>query len=137
MVRDSTDVPIASGERNATRHEAFELLDARAVDILQPDLALCGGLTEAMRIAALASVYNVRIAPHVWGGCMLYAASLAYAIATPNVFVLEYCMATNPLLNELAATPFAVTDGHAYPLDGPGFGMELDEDFLRHARVAA
>jgi len=134
-VRAATHIPIASGERAVTRFDHLALIENRTVDILQPDLAICGGITEAMRIASLASAYNIRLAPHVWDSCVNYAASLAFAAATPSVFVMEQCMSYNPLLHELAANPFPVEDGHVVPRDEPGLGIELDPDFIDHYRI--
>src|SRR6266576_1796577 len=67
-VRAMTDIPIASGESEITRHDFRDLAILGAVDIMQPDLAICGGITEAMRISALASAHNLRLAPHLWAG---------------------------------------------------------------------
>ena len=64
-VRASTDIPIASGESEFTRFDFRDLIELRAVDILQPDLSIAGGITEAMRIEALASAHQLRFAPHM------------------------------------------------------------------------
>ena len=77
-VRASTDIPIAAGESEFTRFDFRDLIDQRAVDIFQPDLAICGGVTEAIRIAALASAHQIPLAPHLWGGALMFAAGLQY-----------------------------------------------------------
>lgn len=136
-VRASAEMPIASGERSVTRYDMRDLLDARAVDIIQPDLAICGGLTEAMHIASLASAHNVQVAPHVWGGGVLYAASHAFAAAAPGVCIFEHCMGANPLLTDMLTEPFEVSDGFIAVRDGPGFGIELDSGFIEAHRVDA
>lgn len=134
-VRAATDVPIAAGERAVTRFDHLALLDHKTVDVLQPDLAICGGITEGVRIAALATAYNVRVAAHVWDSCVLYAASLAFTVATPGAFIMEQCMSHNPLLNELAADPVKVVDGFVMPPDAPGLGIALNEDFITRYRI--
>jgi len=67
-VRAATDIPIASGESEFTRFDFRDLIELRAADILQPDLSIAGGITEGMRIEALASAHQLRFAPHLWGG---------------------------------------------------------------------
>ena len=78
-VRRSTTIPIASGEREFTRFDFQDLLDRRALDIAQPDVARAGGMTEIRRIAALTSAHGVRLAPHAWGSGVLFAASIHLA----------------------------------------------------------
>ena len=80
-VRRSTTIPIASGEREFTRFDFQDLLDRRALDIAQPDVARAGGMTEIRRIAALTSAHGVRLAPHAWGSGVLFAASIHVAMA--------------------------------------------------------
>jgi L-alanine-DL-glutamate epimerase-like enolase superfamily enzyme len=134
-VRTTTDIPIAIGERASTRYDVMDMLQHRALDVLQPDLSICGGITEAVRIAGLAAGFNVRVAPHVWGGCVLYAASLTFAAVTPNAFILEHCMATNPLLRELPQDPFESRDGYVDVRDAPGLGVTIDEEFMKRHRT--
>lgn len=135
QLRMSGDVPIAAGERAVTRFDHLELLQREAVDVLQPDVAVCGGISEALRIAGLAASYNVPLAPHVWDGCVMYAASLAFAAAVPGVMIMEQCMSHNPLLDQLAADPFKVEDGYVVPSNGPGLGVDLDPDFIARYQI--
>ena len=100
-VRSSTDIPIATGENEATRFSFRDLAELRAADIFQPDLAICGGITEAVRIAAIASAYQIRLAPHLWGGALMFAAGLHLCAAVPAAFVIEYSLGANPMLFEL------------------------------------
>ena len=69
-------IPVAAGESEATRFAFRDLALLRAADIFQPDPAFCGGITEAMRIAALASAFNLRLAPHLWAGAPCFFAGL-------------------------------------------------------------
>src|SRR5256885_1055624 len=97
-VRATTDIPIASGESEFTRHDFRDLAVLGAVDIMQPDLAICGGITEAMRISALASAFNLRLAPHLWAGAPAFAAGLHVAAASPAGLLVGYLLGSNPLL---------------------------------------
>ncbi|MBI2218430.1 MAG: mandelate racemase/muconate lactonizing enzyme family protein [Candidatus Rokubacteria bacterium] len=135
-VRRSSAVPISTGESEFTRHDFREIAELRAADILQPDLAIAGGITEGLRIAAIASAFNLRLAPHLWSGAPAFAAGLALASTQSSGFVLEYSLGANPLLHELVHETFPVAGGHVEIPDRPGLGITVDEDFVRrHARA--
>src|SRR6185369_7310528 len=110
-VRATTDIPIASGENEQTRFAFRDLIAARAVDVCQPDVAIAGGITETLRIAALAASHGHTVAPHLWGGAVLFASGLHLAVATPCVNTLEFSRGENPLLHELVEEPFDLRDG--------------------------
>jgi L-alanine-DL-glutamate epimerase-like enolase superfamily enzyme len=134
-VRRASAVPIATGESEFTRHDFREIAELRAADVLQPDLAIAGGLTEGARIGAIASAYNLRLAPHLWSGAPAFAAGLALAASQSAGFILEYSLGANPLLHELVHEKFMVVDGQIEIPDRPGLGITVDEDFVRrHAR---
>jgi len=130
-VRAATDIPIAAGESLSTRFEFNQFIEARAVDILQPDPAIAGGITEMMRIAALASAHQLTLAPHLWGSALLFAAGLQIAAAVPNCTTLEYSMGFNPMLRELGREEFVIRDGQVEVPDRPGLGVTVNEDFVR------
>lgn len=134
-VRASTDIPIASGESEFTRFDFRDLITLGAVDILQPDLAIMGGITEGVRIAAMASAFQLTVAPHLWGSALLFAAGLQLAAATPNCTILEYSLGFNPMLHELAVDPPVVRDGRMYIPDRPGLGVTLNQEFVQKYRV--
>jgi L-alanine-DL-glutamate epimerase-like enolase superfamily enzyme len=135
-VRRASAVPIATGESEFTRHDFREIAELRAADILQPDLAIAGGITEGVRIGAIASAYNLRLAPHLWSGAPAFAAGLALAASQTAGFILEYSLGANPLLHELVQETFPVVDGQLEIPDRPGLGITVDEDFVRrHARA--
>jgi L-alanine-DL-glutamate epimerase-like enolase superfamily enzyme len=94
-VRAATDIPIASGESEFTRFDFRDLIELRAIDILQPDLWIAGGITEALRIEALASAHQLRFAPHLWGGALTFAAGLHVAAVASSGFILEYSLGTS------------------------------------------
>jgi L-alanine-DL-glutamate epimerase-like enolase superfamily enzyme len=136
-VRAATDIPIAAGESEFNRFDFRDLIDLRAVDVLQPDLAICGGITEGMRIEALASAYQLRTAPHLWGGALMFAAGLAVAAAASSGFIIEYSLGANPMLHEMAVEKFPVVDGFIEIPDRPGLGVTIDEAFVRRYRKDA
>src|SRR5690242_19332419 len=137
QVRAATDIPIAAGESEFTRHDFRDLAMLGAVDIMQPDLAICGGITEAMRIAALASAFNLKLAPHLWAGAPAFAAGLNVAAASPAGFIVEYSLGANPLLHDLVEEDFPVEDGMIAVPDRPGLGITVREDFLQKHTVKA
>ena len=99
--------------------------------MLQPDLAIAGGITEGVRIAAIASAYNLRLAPHLWSGAPAFAAGVALAASQSAGFILEYSLGANPLLHELVHEKFPVVDGQIEIPDRPGLGITVDEGFVR------
>jgi D-galactarolactone cycloisomerase len=136
-VRASTDIPIAAGETEQTRFAFRDLIAARAVDVLQPDVAIAGGITETLRICALAASHGLTVAPHLWGGAILFASGLHLAVATPCVTTLEFSRGENPLLNDLVQEPFELIDGHVRAPDCPGLGLTLNADLVHSITVAA
>jgi L-alanine-DL-glutamate epimerase-like enolase superfamily enzyme len=134
-VRASTDIPIAAGESEQTRFAFRDLIAAGAVDVLQPDLAIAGGLTEVQRIAALASAHGLTLVPHLWGGAVLFAAGLHLAVATPCVTLLEFPCGENPLLHDLPEEPFVLEDGHVLAPSRPGLGVALRRELVRELTV--
>jgi L-alanine-DL-glutamate epimerase-like enolase superfamily enzyme len=130
-VRRASTVPIATGESEFTRHDFREIAELRAADVLQPDLAIAGGITEGVRIAAVASAYNLRLAPHLWSGAPGFAAGIALATSQSAGFILEYSLGANPLLHELVHEKFTVVEGLLEIPDRPGLGITVDEEFVR------
>jgi len=133
-VRHGSPIAIAAGESESTRFDFRDLIDLRAADILQPDLAICGGITEAMRIGALASAANLRLAPHLWAGAPAFAAGLHVAAASPAAHVLEYSLGANPMIHELVEERFAVEAGMLEIPDRPGLGITVRDDFVERYR---
>jgi len=130
-VRAATDIPIAAGESEFTRFDFRDLLEARAVDVLQPDLAIAGGITEAMRIASLASAWNLGFAPHLWTGALGFTAGLHALAASTSGYIVEYSLGHNPLLHDLVVENFPVVNGEVEVPDRPGLGVTIDEAFVR------
>ncbi len=130
-VRAAATMPIAAGESECSRFDFRDLIAARAVDILQPDPAFCGGITEAMRIAALASTHNLRFAPHLWAGAPCFFAGLHICAASPASFIIEYSCGANPMIHDLAAATIAAKEGMITIPDGPGLGFSVSEAVLK------
>jgi L-alanine-DL-glutamate epimerase-like enolase superfamily enzyme len=134
-VRAATDIPIAAGESEFTRFDFLELARLRAVDIFQPDLAICGGLTEALRIAALGEAHQIALAPHLWGGALMFAAGLQLCAVSPAAFIVEYSLLPNPLQHALALEPVKAVNGEVAIPDRPGLGVSIAEDFVKRYTV--
>ncbi|MGU3400763.1 mandelate racemase/muconate lactonizing enzyme family protein [Brucellaceae bacterium D45D] len=136
-LRGRSTIPVAAGEALYTVHDFKRLVDCGGVDILQPDLTLCGGFWQGRKIAELAHVNHLRLSPHVWGGAVGLAAALHYIAALPvfphadNIpkpVLLEYDLGENPLRTELLKHPIGVKDGFVTVPEGPGLGIEIDEE---------
>ncbi|MGH7771178.1 MAG: mandelate racemase/muconate lactonizing enzyme family protein [Candidatus Binatia bacterium] len=124
-------VPIALGENLHTRF-AFEQFMARnAVDILQPDVARAGGISEIKHIASLATRHGLPISFHTYGDAVALAASLHLAAALENSHVMELDCTCNPLRTELLKEPLEAKDGFMIPPQGPGLGIDLNPQALR------
>ena len=130
-VRQCTSIPIAAGESEYTRFDFVELIQHRAVDILQPDPAICGGITESMKIAALAGSYQLALAPHCWGSIISFVAGANVAFASPSAVIIEFSLGGNPLMYELCKERPEVEDGLIKTPVGPGWGLTLNEDFVK------
>ncbi len=121
-------VPIAAGENHYTRFEFARLIEERAVQILQPDLSKTGGITEGMRIAALASAWGLPIHPHSSATGLNHAVSIHYLAALDNGGYFEACVSHFNPLRDMFGITFAIgADGCVEPLDKPGIGLDIDE----------
>ncbi|WP_108660338.1 mandelate racemase/muconate lactonizing enzyme family protein [Acuticoccus kandeliae] len=123
-------VPIATGERLLTRHEFAPLVAEGGCRIAQPDVMHAGGLTECRRIAALADMHYVPIAPHNPGGPICTAASMHLAAAVPNFLVLEQMEPQRAARDAASTIPIGFEDGHFILPDGPGLGVEPNLEAL-------
>ena len=134
FVRDHSTVPVASGERLIDIADYAQLFDARAVDIAQPDLCHCGGISEAGKIAAMAEAIGVAVAPHNPAGPVAGAAALHFAIATPNHMIQEEMVGAVPWYNEVVSTtPIEMVEGCWQVPNSPGLGIEINmEQAAKH-----
>jgi D-galactarolactone cycloisomerase len=138
-VKQKSNILIAGGEDEFTRYGFRELIARRAVDILQPDLCAAGGFTEMMKIVAMASAWNVPLAPHVWGTNVGLAASLQLFAVLPHFPerrypaepFFEYDRSPHPLREGVTEEIFEMSDGYLDIPQRPGLGVSLDMDFVR------
>jgi len=135
-VRASTHVAIAAGESEFTRFDFGELIGHRAVDVLQPDLAICGGPTEGRRIAALAETHQLELAPHCWGSALSFRAGVSLAFASPAAAIIEYSLGANPLLHDLADEPIIVENARVAVPTAPGLGVTPRQAFIDEFTVS-
>lgn len=134
-VRAAVRIPVVTGESEFTRYGYRNFLLQRAVDVVMPNVARAGGLTEVRRIAAMCGAFHVDVAPHGVGSAIVVAAALQLAAATPNVRIYEYNRLPNPLRDELSLEKPELVDGCLKIPEGPGLGVTLDEDMLASFEV--
>jgi galactonate dehydratase len=127
----SLRLPIAIGEGERTVYQFRQILEARAGDIMQPDVGRAGGITESMRIATLAHAHHATVAPHCGVGLGAYiAASVHLAASVPNLELLEYQPTMYSVANSLLKEPFEFHQGRVSVPASPGLGIEFDLDAL-------
>ena len=134
---DAVDIRIAAGEQDTTVWGFRELIERGHVDLVQPDVTRCGGITELLRIGALAREHGVETVPHAWKSGIIKAASLHVNAVLPDGIFQEYCVADTPINQLLVKERMPVdADGFIAVPTGPGLGIELDEDVLERYRVS-
>lgn len=135
-VSENVNIPIAGGERLYTRYGFREFIEKQALDILQPDINLAGGLTETKKIASYAETYNLHIQPHNCSGPVATAVAVQFDACTNNFIIQEwfpYWYQKDDRLN-IVKEPLELqaVDGFLEINDNPGLGIELNEDFLKN-----
>ena len=130
-VARATSIPIATGERLATKYEFARVLEAGAASILQPNLGRVGGLLEGKKIAGLAEAHYAQIAPHLYCGPVVGAANIQLATCSPNFLVLEGIQEWGGFHAELLRTPIRWEEGYVIPPTAPGLGIALNEEVAR------
>jgi len=128
---ESTAIPITGGENGTWRYEFREIIDQRAMDIIQPDCIQAGGLSETKRICEYAALHGVPVAPHIWGSAPGLMASLHLIASTPNCIVAEYSQMPNPLRTELLVKKPKLEEGYITLPQIPGLGVEVTEEHIR------
>ena len=136
-------MPIAGGENEHTLYGFREFLGAGCVDVAQPDIGSCGGITAGRHIVALAQAHGVQVNPHVWGSAIAQAAALQFIAAVPvahhSLFaqepVLEYDRSSHPFRQQLITQPLQSVDGWVEVPMGPGLGVEVDRSVLEAFRA--
>lgn len=134
-VARSTTVPVAVGERVHDRSEFLHLLESRAIGVLNPDPAHMGGITQTVRLGAMAEAYDVALTPHCPLGPIALAACLQIDAVCHNAIIQEQSLGIhyntgNDLLDYVVGSPFAYEDGCLTIPQGPGLGIEVDLDIV-------
>jgi D-arabinonate dehydratase/D-galactarolactone cycloisomerase len=135
-LRRRTGLTLVNGETNFTRFDLREVLLHEAVDVYMPNVARSGGLTETLRIAALASAFHVDIAPHGVGSGVNLAAALQLCAAVPNFRIYEYNRLPNAIREQILRTPPTFANGYLTVPTGPGLGVEVDDDVVERFTIA-
>ena len=133
---DATTVRIAAGEADATLPPFRALVEQGHVDVLQPDLARCGGFTVARQIALLERSSAVQIVPHCFSTAVLVAASLHFVATLDRPTWSEFSVADSTLVNGILREPFRLQNGRLSVPTGPGLGIELDDELIDRLRVS-
>ena len=142
-MRQKLTMPIAGGENEHSLYGFQQFLSAGAVDIAQPDIGSCGGISGARHIAAIAQSLGVRVNPHVWGSAVAQAASLQVIAALPvahhSLFatepVLEYDRSSHPFRQDLVEQPMALNHGWVDIPNRPGLGISINRDIIAKYNV--
>ena len=130
-VSDGVNVPIAGGERLYHRWDVRQYFEDQSIDVLQPDVGLCGGFTEAKKVCDYADVYDIRIQAHVCGGPVATAASLQLEAAIPNFLIHEHhTYAIKSWNRELCIQDYQPVNGKFSVPDLPGIGIELNDEIV-------
>jgi len=131
LVARSTSIPIASGERLATKYEFYQLISKNAIGIAQFDMGRVGGMLEAKKIAGMAEVCHIVIAPHVYAGPILASASVQIDVCSPNFLIQESIFDWSGFHADILNEPIKWERGYIIPSDKPGLGVELNEDYAK------
>lgn len=131
----ATTIPIAGYETAYTKFEFKDIILKKAVDIVQPDVAWAGGLTECMKIASLADSFSLPVIPHCFSSALCLAANLHFGAAIPTCELVEFDQNYNPLRDELITNPFEVSNGYVTLSEKPGLGIEINEDIVEKYRI--
>jgi D-galactarolactone cycloisomerase len=138
------DMAVAGGENEFTKFSFKAILEARAMDIVQPDVCAAGGITECKKIAALAQAYGIQCVPHAWGTAIGLAATMHFLASLPftppclfpSPPMLEYEQTFNPFRDELSSAKLTHEGGRVRVPTGPGLGIDINRDVLQRYKVA-
>jgi D-galactarolactone cycloisomerase len=142
-IKQALGLRIAGAEALAGRWAFRELIQQRALDIVQPDISIAGGFTECRIVAGMASANYIRVLPHMWGGQIRLAATVHWQATLPDwpkvlhpfPSLFEYDMTENALRTDLARNPIQARDGELHLPTEPGLGIEIDREVLHKYRV--
>jgi L-alanine-DL-glutamate epimerase-like enolase superfamily enzyme len=133
---DAVDIPISAGEELGTLYEFKELIEGCKIDVVQPDISRCGGITVAKKIVDMAGLRGIPVLPHAFKTGILIAASLQVIAAMPQAKFMEYCSQETPLSKLLMKDHFELDQhGMLQIPQKPGLGVEIDEEVLQKYRL--
>ena len=127
-VARQTSIPIATGERLATKYEFARVLQLQSASILQMAMGRVGGILEGKKIASMAEAHYAQIAPHLYCGPIEGAANIQVSACSPNFLIQESIQTWDGFHSEILKTPIQWQDGYIIPPTAPGIGVELDEE---------
>ena len=131
FVSQSTTIPIATGERLATKYEFSKILQSKGASILQMNLGRVGGILEAKKIAGLAETHYAQIAPHLYCGPIVGAANIQISTCIPNFLILEGIKDWGSFYADVLNEPIQWEKGYVTPPTKPGLGVELNENIIK------
>lgn len=135
-VKNRVNIPIASGERIYTRYGYRPFFEARALHVIQPDICLCGGLTEAKKICDMGHTYDCAVQIHVCGSPISKAAALQIEAVIPNFIIHEHHQrALNPESRETCLYDYQPVNGRYAIPDRPGIGQELTPETIKKCNI--
>ena len=138
-LKSKLNIPIAGGENEHTLFGFKSLFESNAVDIAQPDIGSCGGITGAKQIINLAHSFGVEVNPHVWGSAIAQAASIQVIASIPvthfSIFarepILEYDQSSHPFRRELLTSPIELVNGMVNVPKGKGLGIDINLNTIK------
>ena len=133
-IRRRVDLPVVSGEWLGSWTQFRDLIKAEAVDAVMPNITRCGGITGMMKIADLAALENVTVAPHGVGAGIGIIAAIAACAVMPNFLIYEYNQLFNPLRHSVMRKPIQFQDGVLRPNEGMGLGLSLNQQIIERYR---
>jgi D-galactarolactone cycloisomerase len=144
-VKRATTIPLAGGECEYTRFGFDQWFRLRAIDYAQPDICSCGGITEAMKIATLASLTGIHVTPHAWGSAVGQAAALHFYAArprqpftlTPEQKLIECDRTENPFRTNIVDAPIHFENGRWHLPESAGLGVDVRADNFKNYLVAS
>lgn len=129
-LRDLTPTPLAAGENHFTRHELRTLISEEIIQFVQADACKTGGITEILKIAAVAGAWHLQFAPHTSASVLSTAASLHVLSVAPNAFIYEADVSAINAFRDELGKPFEIVGGMIQAPDAPGLGVDVDESLI-------
>ena len=142
-LKNLTKTYIAAGEQAYSKYQYLDWLEARAVDVLQPDLCVMGGFTEGKKVLALVQSFMIQLVPHMWGTGVGFAAGLQFIAnipamplaRVPDEPMIEYDRSENLFRDALTGYAIRCENGRVKIPDKPGLGIEVDRALLERYRL--